>query len=61
MRPVKVDRIVETQALIAEGLTEGESVVLDGQSLLRPQAKVILSTPSGNPAAAAPPAPVPPS
>jgi membrane fusion protein, multidrug efflux system len=45
-RAVKVDRMFESEALISEGLKEGEKVVTDGQSLLRPNAKVEVQTPA---------------
>jgi len=64
-RPVKIERMFEGEALIAEGLQEGERVVMDGQSLLRPGVKVELrdgpekapltSDKSAAPAATAPP------
>ncbi len=40
MRPVKVARIGETGAVIAEGLSAGETVVTDGQLRLVPGARV---------------------
>lgn len=39
-RPVRVDRVWEGMAVIAEGLKEGEQVVTDGQFRLAPGAKV---------------------
>ena len=42
---------------LAEGLAEGESVVIDGQSLLSPKAKVALKDSPGAPAAVKPAAP----
>ncbi len=58
MRPVKIDRMAESEAVISEGLTEGERVVVDGQSLLRPKAKVEIKTappsPTTTPAPAQP-------
>ncbi len=58
IRIVRIDRLYENEALIAEGLTEGESVVIDGQSLLSPNAKVALKDSPGTPAAVKPAAPV---
>ncbi len=40
MRPVKVDRIDETDAVIDKGLSAGETVVTDGQLRLVPGARV---------------------
>jgi multidrug efflux system membrane fusion protein len=40
LRPVKVDRIDEAEAVIHTGLTAGETVVTDGQLRLVPGAKV---------------------
>ena len=40
LRPVKVDRIDEAEAVIDTGLTAGETVVTDGQLRLVPGAKV---------------------
>jgi multidrug efflux system membrane fusion protein len=40
LRPVKVDRMDETEAVIGEGLNAGETVVTDGQLRLVPGAKV---------------------
>ena len=57
VRPVKIDRMSESEAVIAEGLTEGERVVIDGQSLLRPKSKVELKEASGKTAAPAKTAP----
>ncbi|MFL5509757.1 MAG: efflux RND transporter periplasmic adaptor subunit, partial [Gemmatimonadaceae bacterium] len=39
-RPVQVARTVDTVAVIASGLREGEKVVVDGQSRLVPGSKV---------------------
>ncbi len=52
VRPVKVDLVQGDQAVIASGLTGGETVVVDGQNQLRPGAKVSLAPTAG----AAPPA-----
>jgi multidrug efflux system membrane fusion protein len=41
-RPVQVSRTVDTIAVIASGLREGERVVVDGQSRLIPGAKVTI-------------------
>ena len=62
-RPVKVDRMAGGDALIAEGLSEGELVVVDGQSLLRPKSKVEVKPAPDKalqPTAPAPPATVKP-
>jgi multidrug efflux system membrane fusion protein len=40
LRPVKVDRIDEAEAVIDEGLNAGETVVTDGQLRLVPGASV---------------------
>jgi multidrug efflux system membrane fusion protein len=42
VRPIKVGQIDRGQALIEEGLTNGESVVVDGQYKLQPGSKVKL-------------------
>jgi multidrug efflux system membrane fusion protein len=41
-RPVKVAQVDNNEALIDDGLTAGEKVVVDGQYKLRPGAKVII-------------------
>jgi multidrug efflux system membrane fusion protein len=41
-RPVQVSRTVDSLAVIASGLKEGERVVVDGQSRLIPGSKVII-------------------
>ncbi len=41
-RPVQVSRTVDTLAIIASGLREGERVVVDGQSRLVPGSKVAI-------------------
>ena len=41
LRPVKVDRMDETDAVIAKGLSAGETVVTDGQLRLVPGAKIV--------------------
>ena len=41
-RPVKVDRSVGAESIIAQGLAEGEQVVIEGQMRLSPGAKVEL-------------------
>lgn len=47
-RPVEIDRMDEREAVIANGLTGGETVVTDGQLRLVPGAKVqILDSPAG--------------
>jgi membrane fusion protein, multidrug efflux system len=45
MRPVKVGQIDGGQALIDDGLQEGEQVVVDGQYKLQPGAPVQITTP----------------
>ncbi len=42
VRPIKVTQIEQGQALIAEGLSPGEQVVVDGQSKLKPGSLVKL-------------------
>jgi multidrug efflux system membrane fusion protein len=41
LRPVKVDRMDETDAVIAQGLSAGETVVTDGQLRLVPGASIV--------------------
>ena len=41
LRPVKVDRMDETSAVIAQGLSAGETVVTDGQLRLVPGASIV--------------------
>jgi multidrug efflux system membrane fusion protein len=48
LRPVKVDRIDEAEAVIDTGLTAGETVVTDGQLRLVPGAKVEIKTGLGS-------------
>jgi membrane fusion protein, multidrug efflux system len=43
-RPVRVSRTVDTLAVIASGLQEGERVIVDGQSRLVPGSKVTIKT-----------------
>jgi multidrug efflux system membrane fusion protein len=50
-RPVRVERTAGDVSVIATGLREGEQVVTDGQARLTPNAKVVLNTPQGSPAA----------
>jgi membrane fusion protein, multidrug efflux system len=50
-RPVRVERTAGDLTVIASGLREGEQVVTDGQARLTPNAKVVLNTPQGAPAA----------
>ena len=50
-RPVQVARTVDTLAVIASGLREGERVVVDGQSRLIPGAKVAIKGAPGTPVA----------
>jgi multidrug efflux system membrane fusion protein len=47
VQPVKVERVVGDQSVIASGLTGGETVVTDGQLLLSNGTKV---APRGAPA-----------
>jgi multidrug efflux system membrane fusion protein len=42
VRPIRVEAIAGSEALVAAGLRPGERVVVDGQSRLRPGAKVAL-------------------
>ena len=49
LRKVEVDSIQGTQAIISKGLTPGEKVVTDGQSLLKPGATVDPRTGQGGP------------
>jgi membrane fusion protein, multidrug efflux system len=42
LRPVKVDRMDETDAVIAQGLGAGETVVTDGQLRLVPGASIVV-------------------
>jgi multidrug efflux system membrane fusion protein len=44
VRPVRLDREVGSDAVIAEGLTPGEQVVTDGQLRLTPGARVTVKT-----------------
>ena len=50
-RPVRVERTAGDLSVIASGLREGEQVVTEGQARLTPNAKVVLNTPQGAPAA----------
>jgi multidrug efflux system membrane fusion protein len=50
-RSVRVERTAGDLTVIAAGLREGEQVVTDGQARLTPNAKVLLNTPQGAPAA----------
>jgi multidrug efflux system membrane fusion protein len=54
MRPVVVDDAVGDVTVITSGLAAGETVVLDGQLLLRPGAKVAPRAADGAPARAQP-------
>jgi multidrug efflux system membrane fusion protein len=47
-RPVSVDRTTDDFAIIASGLSAGETVVTDGQLRLSPGAKVSIRKSSGN-------------
>jgi multidrug efflux system membrane fusion protein len=50
-QPVQVSRTVDTLAIIASGLREGERVVVDGQSRLIPGSKVAIKGAPGTPGA----------
>jgi multidrug efflux system membrane fusion protein len=52
MRPIKVAQTENNQALIDSGLQPGEQVVVDGQYKLQPGARVELTTPQAQQAAA---------
>ena len=52
VRPVKVERVLQNESVIKEGLTAGELVVVDGQLRLTPGAKVQVKTPVGSESAA---------
>ncbi len=45
LQPVKIDRFSDGDALVLEGLAEGDQVVVDGQSFLRPRAPVEILPP----------------
>jgi multidrug efflux system membrane fusion protein len=46
MRPITVQQVQDGVALVAQGLTEGESVVVDGQYKLQPGSKIQQELPS---------------
>ncbi len=46
MRPIEVDSLAGDEAIIGKGLSAGERIVVDGQNLLRPGAKVSVHAPS---------------
>ncbi|HXZ80121.1 MAG TPA: efflux RND transporter periplasmic adaptor subunit [Terriglobales bacterium] len=48
MRPVKVDRAIESQTVLSSGVQGGERVVIDGQLRLVPGAKVAFSALGGS-------------
>jgi membrane fusion protein, multidrug efflux system len=52
VRPIRVETIEGDEALVAGGLKPGERVVVDGQSRLRPGAKVQARPPAGRTVAA---------
>ncbi len=54
MRPIEVDDVVGELTVITKGLAAGETVVLDGQLLLRPGAKVAPRTAGARPEGARP-------
>ncbi|WP_395457714.1 efflux RND transporter periplasmic adaptor subunit (plasmid) [Azospirillum melinis] len=60
-RPIKVARQEETKAIVEEGLTPGERVVVDGQYRLQPGSKIRIVEPiaSAAPAGSTPAAPAP--
>jgi membrane fusion protein, multidrug efflux system len=60
MRPVQVAQVEAGEALISEGLTPGERVVVDGQYKLQPGAKVKIADSPGRAGVAQPNAPVAP-
>ncbi len=47
LRPVVIERTVGEDAVVAKGLTEGESVVIDGQLRVVPGRPVEIKTPGG--------------
>jgi multidrug efflux system membrane fusion protein len=47
VRPVRIETSEGGAALVAAGLKPGEQIVVDGQSRLRPGAKVIVRPPAG--------------
>ncbi len=49
LRPIEIDLTQGPLTVITGGLEEGEQVVVDGQSLLRPGARVQPRTPAGSP------------
>src|SRR5205085_8583563 len=57
VRKIKVAQVDRGQALIAEGLTPGERVVVDGQYKLQPGSKVKLPEKTGTNEPAPPPPP----
>lgn len=54
---VKVGRIEDDTATIVDGVTSGQTIVIDGQMRLFPGAEVVSVKPNGEPAGGAPPAP----
>jgi multidrug efflux system membrane fusion protein len=52
LRPVKVGQIDNGEALIEDGLAEGEKVVVDGQYKLQPGSKVTTAAAAGKPSGA---------
>jgi multidrug efflux system membrane fusion protein len=52
--PVQVARTVDSVAVIASGLREGERVIVDGQSRLLPGSKVVIKGAPGSPGPGAP-------
>jgi len=47
MRPITVDRVIGGEAVLAQGLTGDENVVIDGQLRLSDGTKVTISTRGG--------------
>lgn len=59
VKPVKIDRIVDDQIVLAQGLSGGEAIVVDGQQLLTDGARVIVRTPGSGASAPAAGSPAP--
>ena len=47
-RPVRVSRIIDSLAVLLDGVRPGESIVTDGQLRLSPGAKIIVRRPAGS-------------
>ena len=52
MRPVEQSRTLDQQAVIRQGVSAGEKVVVEGQLRLVPGAKAVVKEPSPAPASA---------